>query len=293
MLTEALWKTQSMLHSSDSKTLPALLLLSAGSLVVYRHCTAQEWELQDGGDNLRTFLALIVLQMLPLIFLEVKILTCPDPISLLGKFGTKVMLMHSAFLALHAFVEHRVGSFNFIALILSFVVLKFGFNLRLSLASAWQHRDVGLLIVLAFTAAVLTEMVDVLFVMESWPPLSDLCSTTSDYLEILAFVPAVWSVARAHMNMEADFTVSTVDPRRQSLFFFAFVGCLYFHEDVLNGACAYFFSIPLAAGGHMVHFLLLLDFAGFILAHIYNPDNLKGKLLRWLPDACVPEALFV
>ena len=33
-------------------------------------------------------------------------------------------------------------------------------------------------------------------------------------------------------------------------------------------------------GGHIVHFLLLLDFACFLLAHIYNPDKLSGSLLR-------------
>ena len=36
----------------------------------------------------------------------------------------------------------------------------------------------------------------------------------------------------------------------------------------------------MGAAGHLVHFCLLLDFACFLLAHIYNPEKLSGSLLR-------------
>ena len=38
-----------------------------------------------------------------------------------------------------------------------------------------------------------------------------------------------------------------------------------------------------SSSGHIVHFLLLSDFACFLLAHIYNPDKLSGGLLRPVP----------
>jgi len=69
----------------------------------------------------------------------------------------------------------------------------------------------------------------------------------------------------------------------QAKFFFTFLVSYYVMEDVISafriGAVA-----PLAAAGHIVHFLLLLDFACFLLAKIYNPDHVYGSFLRRIPD---------
>merc|ERR1719440_785032 len=68
----------------------------------------------------------------------------------------------------------------------------------------------------------------------------------------------------------------------QASFFFAFLVPFYIMEDVISA-----FRVgglePLAALGHIVHFLVLLDFACFLLSHIYNPDKVQGSFLSWIP----------
>merc|ERR1719272_2120784 len=111
-------------------------------------------EMNEGGnDSLKTFLALIILQMLPLIFLEVKILSCPDPVTLLGRFGPKVILMHACFLTLRICIQPwaEVGcsSWNYVGLAAACIVLRAGFNVRCSLSGLFAHSDVLFLVVLA------------------------------------------------------------------------------------------------------------------------------------------------
>lgn len=282
-ITNTAWKVQSMLHNSNSFALPGSLLLSAMSLVLYKHVTDE----REGFDNLKTFLVLIVIQMVPLIVLEMKILACLDPVQLLSRFGPKVLLMHASFLALrvvgHTFYEHGDWYWNVAWLVAACAALRKGFGLRLSLATLREHCDVWCLVLLALSTAAGTKYLDSQFhVARTQTLLQFTVATGSDYIEILAFTPAVWRVLQAHTHVASQRDIS--DPRTRVLFFFAFLVSFYFTEDILS-AIELARDIPLAAAGHLAHFLLLLDFAGFLLAHIYNPEKLKGELLRWLPGS--------
>lgn len=272
-----------MLHSSNSFALPGTLLLSAMSLVVYKHVSDE----REGFDNLKTFLVLIVIQMVPLIVLEMKILSCLDPVELLSRFGPKVLLMHASFLMLrvlgHVFHEHGALYWNVAWLIGACVALRKGFGLRCSLASIYEHRDVWVLVLLALLTAAGTQYLDAQFSATRTKDFMEFTvATGSDYIEILAFVPAVWRVFQKHTHVVSQ--RDTSDPRMRALMFFTFLICFYFTEDILS-AFELLRVIPLAAAAHVAHFLLLLDFAGFVLAHIYNPEKLKGELLRWLPGS--------
>merc|ERR1719240_1101002 len=72
------------------------MMLIASSLVVYRHMYTQTRE----SDVLKTFLAMILVQMLPLVALEMKIMSCADPVGLFCKFATPVTLVHAFFLGM-------------------------------------------------------------------------------------------------------------------------------------------------------------------------------------------------
>merc|ERR1719235_2921273 len=116
MLAHAMWRTQVALHGQGNNvTLPGLLIGSASVLVVYKHFTDEQ-----SGDPITHFLALIVIQMLPLVFLQMKILSCPDPVGMLSRFGSKVLLMHGCFLTLRVLawplLEVGLGFCNVIAL---------------------------------------------------------------------------------------------------------------------------------------------------------------------------------
>merc|ERR1719449_137146 len=84
-----------------------MLLGVAGSLIVYRHMT-EEVRLHV-KDPIKTFLGLIIIQMLPLVALEMKIMSCADPVGLFCKFATPVTLIHAVFLGMRL-IQHYLSS---------------------------------------------------------------------------------------------------------------------------------------------------------------------------------------
>jgi hypothetical protein len=278
MLSNALWQTQTALHGKNNNMiLPMFLVVGASGLVIYKHFVDAQ-----GGDPIKHFLALVVIQMLPLVFLQVKILSCPDPVSMLSRFGAKTLLMHVCFLALRVcawpLLEIGLGACNLLGLVVACVSLIYGFNFRFS--SLRAHWDVFGLWLLAAAGAFCTEALDF---RRQVSLLETTIFTTSNYIELLAFVPAVWMVQQAAKKSDDTYNGSDQIVQRQASFFFSFLVFYYVMEDIIS-AFRVGGDSPLAAFGHIVHFLLLLDFACFLLAKIYNPDQVYGSFLRRIPD---------
>jgi hypothetical protein len=279
MLSNALWQAQTTLHGkNNSNVLPALLVVAASILVVYKHFADEH-----GGDPTKHFLALVVIQMMPLVFLQVKILSCPDPVSMLTRFGTKTLLMHACFLALRVcawpLLEVGLGFCNVLGLVVACAALHWGFNFRCN--SMRAHWDVCGLWLLAVAGALCTELLDF---KSKTSLLENTIFAASNYIELLAFVPAVWMVQQAVKKNDDTYVAGTdTMVQTQAAYFFAFLVFYYVMEDVISAfrVCQ---DAPLAAVGHIVHFLLLLDFACFLLAKIYNPDQVHGSFLRRIPD---------
>merc|ERR1719335_1692976 len=248
----------------------------------------------DPRDPLKTFLSLIILEMLPLLCVEVKILQCEDPVNLFCKFGPKVLLMHASFLLLrvccHPFAEIGSGLYNLFGLVAACFTLHFGFKYQLSLQSIRENRDVWCLLCLAGMAGWLTQELDEYFEKQSDPEyhrdsqyiFERVIATTSDYIEVLAFVPAVWIVYRTGKVLD-PLQLPKSSSKRKTSFLFAFLIAFYFTEDVLT-AISLGAEVPLVAAGHVIHFLLVLDFACFLLAHIYDPEKLKDSILTFFPE---------
>jgi hypothetical protein len=273
--SNAVWKTQVALHGKGNNiTLPGVLVAAASTLVVYKHFTDEQH-----GDPIKHFLALIVIQMLPLVFLQTKILSCPDPVGMLSRFGIKVLLMHACFLVLRVcawpMLEIGLGFCNLLALVVACVALRFGF--RFCLSSLPAHADVGGLLLLAMVGALFTELLDF---QRQENLLECVIFTASSYMEILSFVPAVWMVHKSVKKDDDDYTPEMDSVQTQAMWFFVFLVPFYVMEDVFS-AVRVGREEPLAAVGHMVHFLVLLDFACFLLSHIYNPDKVQGSFLRY------------
>jgi len=279
--SNAMWKAQVALHGKGNNlTVPGLLVGAASTLVVYKHFTDEQH-----GDPIKHFLALIVIQMLPLVFLQTKILSCPDPVGMLSRFGIKVLLMHACFLVLRVcawpMLEIGLGFCNLIALVVACTALHFGFHFRLASVSA--HADVGCLLLVAMVGAVFTELLDF---QRQESLLECTIFTASSYMEILSFVPAVWMVHKSVKKNDDDHSPEMDSVQTQAMWFFVFLVPFYVMEDVIS-AVRVGAEEPLAAVGHMVHFLVLLDFACFLLSHIYNPDKVQGSFLRYfLPGQC-------
>jgi hypothetical protein len=277
-LSSAMWSTQVALHGkSNNIVLPSLMVAAASGMVMYKHFTDAQ-----GGDPTKHFLALIVIQMLPLVFLQKKILSCPDPVAMLSLFGTKVLLMHACFLMMRVLawplLEVGLGFCNLVGLLGACVALHFGFKFRCT--DICSHMDMIGLLVLAVSGAFLTEVFDF---RRQESLLECTIFTASCYMELLAFIPAVWMVHQTAKKNDDAYIAKARQVQTQAAFFFAFLVPFYVLEDVISA-----FRVggeePLAAFGHMVHFLLLLDFACFLLSHIYNPDKVQGSFFGWLPD---------
>jgi hypothetical protein len=277
MLADKMWRMQVVVHGKNNNAaLPALLVALASALIIYKHFMDEE-----SGDPTKQFLALVVIQMLPLVFLQRKILSCPDPVSMLSHFGAKVLLMHAGFLSLRVcawpLLEVGLGFCNLLGLVAACAALYVGF--RSHCVSIRLHMDLVGLLLLAVVGALCTELLDF---RRTASLLECTIFTASSYMEILAFVPAVWTVHQCVKKNDDTGIAASDNVQTQAALFFAFLVSFYVMEDVVSA-----FRIggldPLAAVGHIVHFVLLLDFACFLLSHIYNPDKVQGSFWRGVP----------
>jgi hypothetical protein len=277
-----LWKAQALLHGKNNNAiLPCALILGASVLLVYCHAT------ESSDAPTKTFLSMIILQMLPLVFLEVKILSCPDPVAMLSQFGAKVLLMHACFLLIRviAWPFWTIGMpfANLAGLAAACFALRWGFGFQFSALTAYKHRDVWGLMLLAVASAMCMETFwAVSFRFDKWFFEKIVFSCTS-YVELLSFVPAVWIVHQTSKKVDDVVSTKGANLEKQALSFFTFLLMFYTMDDLFM-AFQMRSDEPLVAAGHLVHFLLLADFACFLLAHIYNPEKLHGQLLRWLPN---------
>jgi len=288
-VNEMMWRTQDILHKKP-QVVPGSLLLLASSLIVYRHMSHSMTHDHE-EDILKTFLAMILVQMLPLVALEMKIMSCADPVGLFCKFATPVTLVHAFFLGMRlVFYSHHESETllcSGVGFVGALAALHKGY--RESFSNIIQCRAVWGLIALAFIASFSTTAVDAVLnphrlrwtVQSGVGFLKTMLQTSNSYIELVAFVPAVWIVYREDRSA-SRYQVESVDTKRTATTFFLFLVGFYVTEDLLNAYLAFSFSW-MASVAHVAHFCLLLDFSFYVLAHIYNPEKLVGELRRWLP----------
>jgi len=282
-----MWRAQGTLHGKNNLIVPGSLLSMSVALVVYCHMT------QEGGspyeaDPLKTFLCMIVVQILPLVALELKIMSCADPVGVFCKFAVPVTLIHVIFLTARLLHYESYNGMDVVCTIGSlmgalFTMVK-GFHW--SPTALFHHKSVWGLMALCALGASLTQWLEHWWqwgltteeISDQW---KEMMETMNAYMEILAFVPAVWMVFCEDKN-SARVEVDSMDTKRTSTAFFLFLVGFYVTEDLLNAYAAWEMSPP-ASFAHCAHFALLVDFSFYVLAHIYNPEKLMGELRKWLP----------
>merc|ERR1719161_3411693 len=77
--------------------LPGALLMAMSGLVLYCHVIQES---SPWHDPMKTFLAMVAVQMLPLVLLEAKVACGEDPVALISRVSAKVLMMHASFMAL-------------------------------------------------------------------------------------------------------------------------------------------------------------------------------------------------
>jgi len=286
-----------IIHGGCSSAVPIAIMAAACCLVVYQHITAEN----EFHFSTRFFLAMMVVSMAPLALLEKKLLSCSDPLGLLYKFSGKVVLMQTVQLALRVAAgvflkdfEHGYLSTNSILLISALVLLPTIFGMRPTKKWIVENRDVLLLAALALSLAVMTSLVDDYKsqYVRTWTRrrmnafMVNGVTTASDYLELVSFLPAVWMVSRNKELKEVDVN----DARRRAAALIMFLLSFYFLEDIATGAWMLMGQgMPLVVLAHTAHFLLVVDFALYFSAHLYDPekfDKIIGNISDWLADTC-------
>jgi hypothetical protein len=269
-----MWRYQEVLHRKNNPIVPGVLMLIAGSLIVHRHVTTETY----GTDNLKTFLALVLIQMLPLVALEMKIMQCADPVGLFCKFAAPVTMMHGIFLAMRVCMypimpDDIVWSIG--GVIGAAVAMHKGYGK--SWRCIYQYPAVWSLVMFAFMAAAATEGLEQYLSpyrhwdTPSWGRIAkQILIAANNYVELVAFVPAVWMMYREGNFGNSITQVDSIDTKKTSTAFFFVLVIFYFTEDVMQAFTVWSVA-PVAAIAYIVHFLLLLDFAFYVLAHVYNP----------------------
>merc|ERR1719221_1044675 len=200
---------------------------------------------------------------------------------------------------------------GFGALVVACVLLPKYFGFRLNRATFFENKEAIVVAAFAVLAAVVTEGHDLYFkgglrllrvsLTNSYfrqRMLSSISETIALYIELTAFVPAVWMVCRksngggqqsdALYRSDKGLDAHVAETRQRAVVFFAFLIGFYFTEDMVS-AFSLWRTCPLAALGHTAHYLLFLDIAGFFLANLYDPQKLEklmGSMLNMLADSC-------
>lgn len=289
-----LLKLQNTLHSTDSIVLPVSMLLLGSSMVAYQHCT--HWD--TSRTSVRNFLIKILVSMIPLAILEMKVPKCADPVGLFSRFSSKVMLMHVGFLAIRwssTLFDARMEAyyFNTTMLVLACVLMPTVFGCRPTLTWFKEHADAFLLIALGIAVAIVevetfsyTKFHSHFFRSRY---MEDVITSASDYIEIIAFVPAVWMAYRKSADAIEQDVEAVSRSQRRALCLFAFMIIFYSQEDISN-ALSVWSDFKIATFAHLTHYVLLLDFAGFLLAHLCDPEKLqsmKSSFMNWVTESCV------
>merc|ERR1719388_443405 len=87
-------------------------------------------------------------------------------------------------------------------------------------------------------------------------------------MEMLAYMPAVWMLAVTDHKLLAFEPLSQVVSQRQAIWFLVWITAFNVYEDgismVMSGL-----RDPHFVAGHVLHFLILLDFSSFFLHQSY------------------------
>jgi len=291
-VNEMMWFTQDVLHKKK-QVVPGTMMLLVGALFVCcgREQTHPDWEDHFEEGYIKSFLFLIILQMLPLVALEMKIMQCADPVGLFCMFATPVTLIHACFMGMrflllcnqHEGVEGSSLWYYGAGVVVAFWIMHKAYGQ--SIVNICQNTGVWMLVYTTFAAAFAVSALDGTLIQQATWNLRFLSvlETSHTYVEIAAFVPAVLMVYGEDFHNLNQFQKG-MDTKRTATAFFLFLIGFYVREDLYHAYEVYQLSWH-AAAAHLAHFFLLVDFGCYILAHIYNPDKLMDdfRKRKWLP----------
>lgn len=291
-MPDVVWSFQRAIRQ-NSLVLPCGILAVAVLLVVAYHVMFEREE------HIQAFLIVVLMTMLPLAYVDANISKCNDPMAIFHSWGLKVTLMHAGFLILRAFVmsstdivqdifankSNILGSLGAVSAIL------LGFHKQLEQVPFYF--DLGVLILMAFTAGIVTLCLNfgfTYFAHFHFHP-AEIGSMTSDYMEVLAFFPAAWTVFREGKKDSKPVSVDETEYKRNAVAFGAMVIGFYTIEDMVTAMLTIQAS-PFEAIAHVLHYLLLVDLGVYVISTAYDPSHQsRGTVLTRFGDSLFSDSV--
>lgn len=271
MAAESLQNFRRMLRQ-NSLMLPCVILTLSFLIILAHH-----FLFDKNNPHMQVFLIVAVMSMLPLSYVDATISKCDDPNAVFKNFGMKVLLMHALFLSIRAIsmTSDQVSPDTFnnwgniVGAISAWIALCVGYTKQL--ATIYQHADIAVLVVLAFVFAQATELV-MNGSLKTHP--AEIAHATSDYLEVLAFVPGAMASIRFGRKDAKPEEVDPQEYRSNALAFGALVVGFYVIEDIVTAYLAFtHHEFAFESVVHVLHFVILADFGFFVIASAFDPQN--------------------
>lgn len=289
---------QKFLKKSVNFILPGMLLMGGFGSIIHRVISYDSP--RYGNDVVKTFLIMVMLQLLPVAALKLKTWLCSDLVTLMPMALTKTLMMHVAVqicrLMFHVYaslinstmaVESWQQCFDFVSLCVALYILVKEFDMKVENLTGKEHLDVFTTVAGGCIMATIVNVIapiDGRMVRLIW-----VLNDCGNYMEILAFVP-VARILCLEIDVEGRGTSVCEDDRRKTRIFMAFILAFYFWDDICFSAALA--EIPLVAAGKAAHFVMLLDFAGyFVLQAGAQPQIVDEILPKVLPEAILEEVL--
>lgn len=263
-----------MYHQSTTTTfqaaiVPCVVLLATSGIAVYQHVAARK------DIALLPFFYGILFQMVPIAILKMAIVSNQsnvDIVAVLGKFSSRVLIMHILFFALRVTLIRWVEEtgtdegplffgMNVLGLIICCAILCNASEAAFSLSFAKhiEFRDIKALIVVSIINATVDHQPDF------W---SCFFTDVANTIEIVAFVPALWMVYSMHVpSSRAGVFTALPDAwcQKRALHLMVFLTGYYLYDDVYKPVQT-LPDEPMFQAGHAAHFVMLLDFSYFFLS---------------------------
>lgn len=268
--------------ATQESVLGMILPVTLGLLLVAMYLHQALTETAGANGAMSEFLALTLLQVLPLILIKMGTLKCIDRTSLLSRFTTKVLLMHVLFLTLRIsfFPFAEIVDWNFYGLVVDSIACvvacgllfcKFDFSLRMAVVS--EHGDLLVLLFLALFGSIVVNL--------SRPPkFRRFVPCALNNVETLAFMPAVLMLYyQMDRRVEVFAPMPEKSARSQANSFLTFVVLYYLHDDIWVPSTSGL-DAPLFYAAHIVHFIMLLDHGAFFLFQAYATSKAKAESVR-------------
>eukprot|EP00746_Dinoflagellata_sp_MGD_P025650 gnl/MRDRNA2_/MRDRNA2_160357_c0_seq1.p1 gnl/MRDRNA2_/MRDRNA2_160357_c0~~gnl/MRDRNA2_/MRDRNA2_160357_c0_seq1.p1 ORF type:complete len:299 (-),score=27.92 gnl/MRDRNA2_/MRDRNA2_160357_c0_seq1:127-1023(-) len=275
-------------YDPENKVVPSVLTLTVAALTMHRAMTEKRGEIP-----VKNLLISILIQAAPLCALKLKLVGSSNRLALLSRTASKVLFMYITVLVLRVTLIPLVHSssghtardseyaspmdywVNALLLVNAVYIMGVVCEFKWTTFGFMGHTDVAVLHVLGLVhTCILMPVVrniegmkhGLLWVMEY-----------ANSMEMLAYMPAVWMLFSMDQSLLSFEPLSQAVSQQQATWFLLWLSAFSFYEDFIAASMSGVYDLHFAAG-HVLHFLMLLDFSLLFFQQAYFSKAAKDEV---------------